>query len=68
MTVKASDEDEGENGEVSYHLKVGNRNVQATEEFMIDPLTGELRSRIILDREVKSKYEVSLCLDVSRNR
>ena len=65
MTVKATDEDKGENGRVSYHLKVGNKNVQETEEFAIDQESGELRSKIILDREVKSKYEVCLC--VSRN-
>jgi len=59
LTVKAIDRDPGENGRVSYHLKVGNRNVQETEEFSIDQETGELRSKIILDREIKSKFEVS---------
>lgn len=59
LTVKAVDRDPGENGRVSYHLKVGNRNVQETEEFSIDQETGELRSKIILDREIKSKFEVS---------
>ena len=48
--MKAIDRDPGENGRVSYHLKVGNRNIQET---------GELRSKIILDREVKSKFEVN---------
>lgn len=60
MTVKASDRDPGENGRVSYHLKVGNKNVQETEEFAIDQETGELRAKIILDREVKNKFEVSV--------
>lgn len=59
LTVKAIDRDPGENGRVSYHLKVGNRNTQETEEFSIDQETGELRSKIILDREVKSKFEVN---------
>ncbi|XP_015514773.1 cadherin-87A isoform X1 [Neodiprion pinetum] len=60
MTVKASDRDPGENGRVSYHLKVGNKNVQETEEFAIDQETGELRAKIILDREVKNKFELVL--------
>ncbi|XP_029049380.1 cadherin-87A [Osmia bicornis bicornis] len=60
LTVKAIDRDPGENGRISYHLKVGNRNVQETEEFSIDQETGELRSKIILDREAKSKFELVL--------
>lgn len=58
MTVRAQDKDPGENGKVSYHLKVGNVNVQETEEFMIDKDSGELRAKVILDREAKSKFEV----------
>ena len=58
MTVKALDRDSGDNGKVRYHMKVGNRNVQETEEFSIDQETGELRAKIILDRETKSKFEV----------
>ncbi|XP_012283433.1 cadherin-87A [Orussus abietinus] len=60
MTVKATDKDPGENGKVGYHLNVENRNVQETEEFSIDQETGELRAKIILDREVKSKFELVL--------
>lgn len=58
MTVKAIDRDSGDNGKVIYHMKVGNRNVQETEEFSINQETGELRSKIILDRETKGKFEV----------
>ncbi|XP_076686160.1 cadherin 87A isoform X2 [Andrena cerasifolii] len=60
LTVKAIDRDPGENGRVSYYLKFGNRNTQETEEFSIDQETGELRSKIILDREAKSKFELVL--------
>lgn len=60
MTVKATDKDSGENGKISYHLKVVNKNVQETEEFVINEETGELRAKIILDREVKSKFELLL--------
>lgn len=57
--MKATDKDHGENGQISYHFKVGNENVQETEEFAINADTGELRAKIILDREVRAKYEVS---------
>ncbi|KAJ8670760.1 hypothetical protein QAD02_002019 [Eretmocerus hayati] len=60
MTVKAIDRDSGDNGKVSYHMKVGNRNAQETEEFSINQETGELRSKIILDRETKNKFELVL--------
>ncbi|XP_063989387.1 cadherin-87A isoform X2 [Diachasmimorpha longicaudata] len=60
MTVRAIDEDSGENGRINYYLKVGNRNVPETDEFVIDQETGELRAKIILDREVKSKFELVL--------
>nr|CAD7400227.1 unnamed protein product [Timema poppensis] len=60
MTVKAVDKDTGDNGRVSYHLKVGNENQQETEEFSINHDTGELRTKIILDREIRAKYELLL--------
>lgn len=59
MTVKAIDKDENENGRLTYHFKVDEENVQETEEFSINPNTGELRTKLSLDRETKSKYEVS---------
>lgn len=59
MTVKAIDEDDGENGKVTYHLRNNVGNVQETEEFVIDSDTGELRTRKALDREKTSKYEVA---------
>jgi hypothetical protein len=58
MTVKATDKDENENGRITYHLKVDGQNVQETDEFSIDASTGELRTKMFLDREEKSKYEV----------
>lgn len=58
MTVKAIDKDEGENGRITYHLKVNGKNVQETDEFVINEETGELKSKVSLDRELKSKYEV----------
>ena len=58
MKVRANDADEGENGRITYHFKVNETDVQETDEFFIHPDTGDLRTKIILDREVKSKYEV----------
>ncbi|XP_047099103.1 cadherin-87A [Schistocerca piceifrons] len=60
MTVKAVDKDSGENGRISYHLRVGNNITQETNEFSINADTGELRTKIILDREVQAKYELVL--------
>lgn len=59
MTVKAADDDEGENGRVTYHLKLDDINVQETAEFVINPDNGELRTKVFLDREVRARYDVS---------
>ncbi|KAJ1523428.1 hypothetical protein ONE63_001290 [Megalurothrips usitatus] len=60
MVVKAIDGDGGENGHVTYHFKVDNKNVQETEEFLINEETGEIVTKVLLDREVKEKYELVL--------
>lgn len=58
MIVKAIDGDGGENGHVTYHFKVDNKNVQETDEFSINEETGEIVTKVLLDREMKEKYEV----------
>ena len=60
MTVQAVDQDgqENDNGRISYFLKVNNLNVLETDEFKIDEMSGELRTRKRLDREEKSHYEL----------
>lgn len=55
LTVKAVDNDTEENGKVSYHLQVNNRNEQQTGEFKIDEVTGELRARTQLNRKNRAK-------------
>ncbi|XP_074032325.1 cadherin 87A [Leptinotarsa decemlineata] len=60
MTVKAVDKDENENGRLSYHFKLDGENVQETSEFIINPITGELRTKQVLDREMKPKYQLIL--------
>ncbi|PZC70991.1 hypothetical protein B5X24_HaOG214493, partial [Helicoverpa armigera] len=57
-TIKAVDEDSGENGRVSYFLKVDNQNVGETPEFSLDKDTGELRTKTFLDREHKAEYQL----------
>lgn len=59
MTVKAIDKDENENGRVTYHFKVDGENVNETTEFSIDENTGELRTKLHLDREIRAVYQVS---------
>jgi hypothetical protein len=60
LTVKANDSDNGENGKISYHLQVNNENVQETETFEINEISGELRLKKNLDRKSKSRYEIIL--------
>ncbi|CAH2040130.1 unnamed protein product, partial [Iphiclides podalirius] len=57
-TIKAVDEDSGENGRVSYYLKVDNQNVGETAEFSLDRDSGELRTKTFLDREHRSEYQL----------
>ncbi|XP_055585161.1 cadherin-87A [Uranotaenia lowii] len=60
MTVKATDNDDGSNGKVLYHLQVTNRNVQETDEFSINEMSGELRIRKSLDRKKQPRFELIL--------
>lgn len=60
ITLKATDQDLGENGRVTYHLNVANKNVHETNEFHLDEVSGELRTKIFLDREQKDNYQVNL--------
>lgn len=60
MTVKATDDDTGANGEIKYHLQLNNQNVQETDEFRLDANSGELRLKRTLNRTEQSKYELVL--------
>lgn len=60
MTVKATDEDDGDNGKIKYYLQVNNQNMLETDEFRIDEHTGELKLKKELNREKQSKYELVL--------
>ena len=58
LKVTAVDDDTGDNGKISYHLRVNDQNVQETQEFIINEDSGELYAKIALDREKKSSYQV----------
>ncbi|XP_036327722.1 cadherin-87A [Rhagoletis pomonella] len=60
LTVKATDNDTDENGYITYHLQVNNENVQETEEFRIDAVTGELRTKRELNRKERANYDIIL--------
>lgn len=60
LTVKANDSDSGDNGKIGYHLQVNNENVQETETFDINEVSGELRLKHNLNRRKKSRYEIIL--------
>lgn len=60
MTVEALDKDQGDNGRISYYFKVGDRNVAETDEFRIDEVTGEIQAKVLLDREMRPRYELVL--------
>ncbi|XP_019342707.2 protocadherin beta-16 [Alligator mississippiensis] len=57
-TVSATDLDEGSNGEISYSI------IQNSEEnrqtFMINPITGEIRLKRVLDFEEMENYEIDV--------
>lgn len=58
LIVEAEDKDTGSNGEVRYHLRIGEENLQDTPQFHLDPVTGALSTKVVLDREEQNKYEV----------
>lgn len=60
MTVEARDKDHGDNGRISYYFKVGDRNVAEMDEFRIDEVTGEIQAKVVLDRELRPRYELVL--------
>uniref|UniRef100_A0A5K3FSX7 PCD15 protein n=1 Tax=Mesocestoides corti TaxID=53468 RepID=A0A5K3FSX7_MESCO len=53
--VTATDADEGENGRVSYRLFGTSAAVQ--RGFVVNPNTGEITTKVVLDREVNAAYE-----------
>ncbi|XP_060555146.1 cadherin EGF LAG seven-pass G-type receptor 2-like isoform X2 [Ruditapes philippinarum] len=56
LTVRALDDDDGVNGQVSYSLL----NVPPAFPFMIDPDLGEIKVRSTLDREIQASYKFTV--------
>lgn len=55
IKVEARDEDKGENGEVEYEILSTHMN-ERNVPFKIDPLTGQIRTNIMFDREANGKF------------
>lgn len=62
----AVDEDSGRNGEVRYRLEF-EENLNSTQKFAIDELTGVLTTIGELDREEKEVYEMKVGCVWERN-
>ncbi|XP_036431573.1 protocadherin alpha-8-like isoform X6 [Colossoma macropomum] len=58
IQVNATDLDEGSNGDIVYSM--GNVKNQIRELFEINPITGEIIVKGLLDFEVKDKYEIDI--------
>lgn len=54
MTIKATDSDEGKNAEIRYRI-IEN---QQSSTFMIEPVTGTITTRALLDRESNASYRI----------
>lgn len=53
VTVQATDRDKGKNAEITYLLTKGDKN-----KFKVDPTTGLLSTRVLLDREKQASYSL----------
>ncbi|XP_019390348.1 PREDICTED: protocadherin gamma-C5-like isoform X2 [Crocodylus porosus] len=59
--VNVTDLDEGPNGEVEYSFKASNNAPdKLPRQFSLDPLTGEIRTKALLDFEESSAYEITV--------
>lgn len=67
LIVRATDNDLGENGKISYHLQLNNQNLQETDVFKIDPNSGELRTKKELNRKECPNYDIILVARDSGN-
>ncbi len=56
LRVTATDRDERDNGKIEY--KFGDNQDAATGAFVIDPVSGDVRSNKPLDREAKASYDL----------
>ncbi|ESO87057.1 hypothetical protein LOTGIDRAFT_154544 [Lottia gigantea] len=57
INIVAEDDDQGENGRVVYSI-MSSPTDEDWKKFDLDPLTGRLSNKEILDRETQEKYEI----------
>lgn len=60
LVLKAEDDDPGDSATLTYHIRVGEQLVQETPEFQLNQKSGELRTRLKLDREAQASFELLL--------
>ncbi|XP_057377761.1 cadherin-87A-like [Daphnia carinata] len=60
LVLKAEDADPGDNATLTYHIRIGEQLVQETPEFQLNAKSGELRTRLKLDREAQASFELLL--------
>ncbi|KAK2544687.1 protocadherin gamma-C5 isoform X16 [Columba livia] len=59
--LNVTDLDEGPNGDVEYSFKISNNSPgKFTKLFSLDPRTGEIRTKALLDYEESSAYEIAV--------
>ncbi|XP_021344023.1 cadherin EGF LAG seven-pass G-type receptor 2-like isoform X2 [Mizuhopecten yessoensis] len=56
MSVRATDKDSGDNQEIRY--RIINPSGPASQTFMIDPISGSITTKTLLDRESKASYQL----------
>lgn len=66
VKVKAIDADKGENASVTYAILKG-KDSDGYGVFSIDPITGVIRTRMVLDHEEKTIYRLSVAASDSGN-
>ncbi|KAG1676563.1 Protein dachsous [Nymphon striatum] len=60
VQVKAVDEDEGNNATITYGFIKGDESVDSVDSFDINPRTGMITTRVILDHEARSQYTLTV--------
>ncbi|KAG9490961.1 hypothetical protein GDO78_006343 [Eleutherodactylus coqui] len=60
VTVNATDKDEGINAQITYSFSKTSDNIHHTGMFIVNPITGDIKTNGNLDFEVTRNYELSV--------
>ncbi|CAH1246628.1 CDH23 [Branchiostoma lanceolatum] len=60
VRVRATDEDEAQNGNVTYYFDPSDEYNGDRANFTLDPISGNLTTKVMLDREEKAQYTLYL--------